>query len=51
MIPFDIQMVGKNGFRIRPYSLEGKFLVMYECMIEVWKVIVPANATQRIGNL
>lgn len=29
MIPFDIQMVGKNGFRIRPYSLEGKFLVMY----------------------
>ena len=44
MIPFDIQIAGENGFRVRPCFSKGKFLVMYECMIKAYKVTIPANA-------
>lgn len=44
MIPFDIQVAGENGFRVRPCFSKGKFLVMYECMIKAYKVTIPANA-------
>lgn len=43
-IPFDIQVAGENGFRVRPCFSKGKFLVMYECMMEAYKVTIPANA-------
>ena len=44
MTPFDIQVAGENGFRVRPCFSKGKFLVMYECMIKAYKVTIPANA-------
>lgn len=44
IIPFDIQVAGENGFRIRPCLSKGKFLVMYECMMKAYKVIIPSNA-------
>lgn len=40
----DIQVAGENGFRIRPCLSKGKFLVMYECMMKAYKVIIPSNA-------
>ena len=43
-IPFDIQVAGENGFRVRPCFSKGKFLVTYECMIKAYKVTIPANA-------
>lgn len=43
IIPFDIQVAGENGFRIRPCFSKGKFLVMYEYMTEAYKVTNPAN--------
>lgn len=42
-IPFDIQVAGENGFRVRPCFSRGKFLIMYECMIKAYKVTIPAN--------
>lgn len=44
IIPFDIQVAGENGFRIRPCFSKGKFLVMYECMMKAYKVTIPPNA-------
>lgn len=44
IIPFDIQVAGENGFRIRPCFSKGKFLVMYECMMKAYKVTIPSNA-------
>lgn len=44
IIPFDIQVAGENGFRVRPCFSKGKFLIMYEYVMEVYKVIIPANA-------
>ena len=44
IIPFDIQVAGEDGFRIRPCFSKGKFIVMYECMTEAYKVTIPANA-------
>lgn len=43
IIPFDIQVAGEDGFRIRPCFSKGKFIVMYECMTEAYKVTIPAN--------
>lgn len=37
MIPFDIQVAGENGFRV-------KLLIMYEYVTEAYKVTIPANA-------
>lgn len=42
-IPFDIQVAGENGFRVKPCFSKGKFLVMYECMMEAYKVTIPSN--------
>jgi len=44
IIPFDIQVAGENGFRVRPCFSKGKFLVMYECMMKAYKVTIPSNA-------
>ena len=44
IIPFDIQVAGENGFRIRPCFSKGKFLVMYECMMKAYKVTIPSIA-------
>lgn len=44
IIPFDIQVAGENGFRIRPCFSKGKFLVIYECMMKAYKVTIPSNA-------
>ena len=44
IIPFDVQVAGENGFRIRPCFSKGKFLVMYECMMKAYKVTIPSNA-------
>lgn len=44
IIPFDIQVAGENGFRIRPCFSKGKFLVMYECMMKAYKATIPSNA-------
>lgn len=43
-IPFDIQVAGENGFRVRPCFSKGKFLIMYEYVTEAYKVTIPANA-------
>lgn len=43
MIPFDIQVSGEKGFRVRPYSLKGNFLIMYECIMDAYKVTVLAE--------
>jgi hypothetical protein len=43
-IPFEIQVAGENGFRIRPCFSKGKFLIMYEYVVEAYKVTIPANA-------
>lgn len=43
MIPFDIQVAGKNGFRVRPCFSKGKLLIMYECVMDAYKVTIPAN--------
>ena len=34
VIPFDIQVAGENGFRVRPCFSKGKFLIMYEYVME-----------------
>lgn len=44
LIPFDIQVAGENGFRVRPYVFKGKFIIMYECYMDAYKVTIPANA-------
>lgn len=44
VIPFDIQVAGENGFCVRPCFSKGKFLIMYEYMVEAYKVTIPANA-------
>lgn len=44
IIPFDIQVAGENGFRVRPCFSKGKFLIMYEYVTEAYKVTIPANA-------
>lgn len=44
MIPFDIQVAGENGFRVKPCFSKGKFLIMYEHVVEAYKVTIPANA-------
>lgn len=43
-ISFDIQVAGENGFRVRPCFSKGKFLIMYEYMVEAYKITIPANA-------
>lgn len=44
IIPFDIQVAGENGFRVRPCFSKGKFIIMYECYMDAYKVAIPANA-------
>ena len=44
IIPFDIQVAGENGFRVRPCFSKGKFLIMYEYVTEAYKVTIPTNA-------
>lgn len=44
LIPFDIQVAGEEGFRVRPCIFKGKFIIMYECFMEAYKVEIPANA-------
>ena len=39
-IPFDIQVAVENGFRVKPCFSRGKFLVMYECMMEAYKATI-----------
>lgn len=34
VIPFDIQVAGENGFRVRPCFSKGRFLIMYEYVME-----------------
>ncbi len=43
-IPFDIQVAGENGFRVKPYFSKGKFFIMYDYVVEAYKVTIPANA-------
>ena len=44
LIPFDIQVVGEEGFRVRPCVFKGKFIIMYECYMDAYKVEIPADA-------
>ncbi len=44
LIPFDIQVAGEEGFRVRPCVFKGKFIIMYECYMDAYKVKIPANA-------
>lgn len=43
VIPFDIQVAGEDGFRVRPCFSKGKFLIMYEYVVEAYKVTIPSN--------
>ena len=43
IIPFDIQVAGEKGFRVRPCLSKGKFLITYECIMDAYKISIPAN--------